>query len=282
MMEIVHTISEIRQRVAQARKAGKSIGVVPTMGALHDGHGTLIETAGQGSDFVVVTIFVNPLQFGPSEDLERYPRDLEADARFCAERGAHVIFAPSTKEMYPREMATAVTVDALTNTLCGVSRPGHFRGVATVVTKLFNIVQPDYAYFGQKDAQQLAVISRMVADLNIPVEIVKVPIVRESDGLALSSRNAYLSPAERQAAVVLYQALQAAIAKLEAGERNADALRDFLCDTISREPLARIDYAEVVDVESLQRVSSVQRSVLLAVAVYFGKTRLIDNMQFTM
>ncbi len=281
-MEIVHTIAEVRQHVAQARQAGKTIGFVPTMGALHVGHGALVEAASKGSDYVVVSIFVNPLQFGPSEDLERYPRNLEADAQFCAERGAHLIFAPSNKEMYPREMATSVTVDALTNTLCGVSRPGHFRGVATVVTKLFNIVQPDFAYFGQKDAQQLAVIRRMVADLNIPVQVESVPTVREADGLALSSRNAYLSPAERRAAVVLYQALQAAMARLAAGERNADALRDFLRDTISREPLARIDYAEVVDAESLQPVSSVERDVLLAVAVFFGKTRLIDNMLFTM
>lgn len=279
-MKVVHTIAEVRQAVGAAHKAGRQVGLVPTMGALHAGHGKLVETARAGSDFVVVSIFVNPLQFGPSEDYARYPRTLAADAEFCRERGADLVFAPTVNEMYPQQQVTFVTVDDITNTLCGSSRPGHFRGVATVVAKLFNIVQPDVAYFGQKDGQQVAVIKRMVADLSIPVQIAVVPTVRESDGLAMSSRNAYLTPENRQAAPVLHKALQGALAMLRNGERDAQKVRRYLYDVIGAEPRARIDYAEVVDANTMQPVTQITGSVMLAVAVYFGDTRLIDNELF--
>jgi pantoate--beta-alanine ligase len=266
--------------VAAARQQGRRVSLVPTMGALHAGHGHLIDAARVGTDYVVVSIFVNPIQFGPQEDFDKYPRTLEVDAEMCRQRGVDLVFAPAVQEMYPERQLTFVTVEEITSTLCGASRPGHFRGVATVVTKLFNIVQPDVAYFGQKDAQQAAVIRKMVRDLNFPLEIVVVPTARDEDGLALSSRNRYLTSEERRAAAVIPRALQGAEQLLRAGERRADRIRRYLRDTIAAEPLARIDYAEVVDADTMQPVERVTGKVLLAVAVYIGRTRLIDNLQY--
>lgn len=275
---LVHTIREVRAAVAAARREGKRIGFVPTMGALHEGHASLIARAAQECGFVVVSVFVNPLQFGPNEDYDKYPRTLPDDVALAAKMGAHLVFAPAVEEMYPEPQLTFVEVEKLTEGLCGASRPGHFRGVATVVTKLFNIVTPDAAYFGQKDAQQAAVIKRMVRDLCMPVEIVVCPTVREADGLAKSSRNLYLSPEERKAATVLYRALLAAEAAIRGGERDAERVRTVMQRTIAAEPLARIDYCAVVDAESLAPVSYIKDDVLLAVAVYIGSTRLIDNL----
>jgi len=277
MIEVVHTIADVRQRVAAARAAGWRIGFVPTMGALHEGHASLIRRAVAAGEYTVVSIFVNPLQFGPGEDFEQYPRTLDADREVAASCGAHLIFAPSQSEMYPREQLTFVEVERLTEGLCGASRPGHFRGVATVVAKLFNIVAPDTAYFGQKDAQQAVVIRRMTEDLCMPVRIEVCPIVREPDGLALSSRNAYLDPRERQAATVLYRALRAAEAAVLEGERRAETVRQRMLEVLASEPLARVDYAEVVDAATLQPLETLRGQVLLAVAAFVGKARLIDN-----
>lgn len=277
-IELVHTIAEVRERVARARRAGNVIGFVPTMGALHRGHADLIRASAAQTDYTVVSIFVNPLQFGPAEDLDRYPRTLEADTVVAAEAGAHLVFAPAVEEMYPEPQRTFVEVEGLTEGLCGASRPGHFRGVTTVVTKLFNIVQPDVAFFGQKDAQQAAVILRMTKDLAFPVRIVVCPTAREEDGLAISSRNTYLSPEERAAAPVLYRALQAGAAALRAGERDAAAVRRAMEGVVAAEPLARVDYLSVVDGETLREVRYIEDgSLLLAGAVWIGQTRLIDN-----
>lgn len=277
-VEVVHTIAAVRERVAAARRRGQRVGFVPTMGALHRGHASLIAAARSECDFVVASIFVNPLQFGPHEDFERYPRTLEKDVAIVQAEGGDLVFAPNAAEMYPKEPVTFVEVTGLTEGLCGAARPGHFRGVTTVVTKLFQIVQPDVAYFGQKDAQQAAVIVRMTEDLCMPIRIAVCPTVRESDGLALSSRNAYLSAEERAAAPVIYQALLAARQAIEAGEKDGDRIRSLLERRIAAEPLARLDYAAVVDGESLRAVSYIQGKVLLALAAYFGKTRLIDNL----
>lgn len=278
---VVHTIADVREAVAAARREGRRIGFVPTMGALHAGHGALIEQAVAECGFVVVSIFVNPLQFGPNEDFDRYPRTLDADVAYVRSLGAHLVFAPSVEEMYPEPQLTFVDVEQLTDNLCGASRPGHFRGVATVVTKLFNIVAPDAAYFGQKDAQQAAVIQRMVTDLSMPIEVVVVPTRREPDGLAMSSRNKYLSPEERKAALVLYKALQKAVRAIEEGERDPDVVEKLLRETIEQEPLARIDYAAVVDARTLRPVSYIRGNILLAVAAFIGSTRLIDNWPIT-
>jgi len=275
---VIHTIDEMRREVAAARSRGLTVGFVPTMGALHAGHAALVRQAVEECGFVVVSIFVNPLQFGPNEDYERYPRTLDQDVALLREVGAHAVFAPSVNEMYPLPQLTFVEVEKVTEGLCGASRPGHFRGVATVVTKLFNIVTPDVAYFGQKDAQQAAVIRTMVRDLSMPVEIRVCPTVREEDGLAVSSRNTYLSPEERKAATVLYRALGHGKALIESGERDAARVRGAMRELIESEPLARVDYCEVVDAESLAPVSYIEGNVLLAVAAYFGSTRLIDNM----
>lgn len=275
---VVHTIAEVREMVGEARRAGKTIGFVPTMGALHQGHADLIRASVAEQDFTVVSIFVNPLQFGPNEDLDRYPRTLAEDTDIVAACGADVIFAPSVREMYPKKQLTFVDVEVLTEGLCGASRPGHFRGVATVVTKLFNIVLPDVAYFGQKDAQQAAVIERMVDDLSIPVRIVRCPTAREADGLAISSRNRYLSVDERQAAPILYQALQAGAEAIQAGEREADKVRQIMLDQLRREPLARIDYIDIVDEDTFGTISYVDGKVVLVGAIYLGNTRLIDNL----
>ena len=276
-MNVVQTVTQVRYAVAEARKQGARVGLVPTMGALHQGHAALIAAAAAECDFVVVSIFVNPLQFGPHEDYDKYPRQLSNDMALCKQQGASLIFNPSVSDMYPQKPLTHIDVDELTNGLCGASRPGHFRGVATVVAKLFNIVLPDKAYFGQKDAQQAAVLQQMVRDLNFPLELVIVPTVREADGLAISSRNAYLSAEERVGALVLYRALQQVVAAVETGERSVAKLHGQLCQMIASEPLARLDYAEIVDASTLKPVKYVTGRVLVAIAVYIGQTRLIDN-----
>ena len=274
----VHTIAGVREAVARLRGAGKTIGLVPTMGALHAGHGRLIETARAECGLVAVSIFVNPIQFDRTDDYERYPRTLAADAAFAETRGADLVFAPEIAEMYPRRQRAYVDIEALTAHLCGQFRPGHFRGVATVVAKLLNIVQPDRAYFGQKDAQQLAVIRRMVADLNLPVEIVGVPTVREADGLALSSRNQHLSADERAVAPLLYQSLLAAEASVAGGERDPERAKRAALAVLAREARIRVEYFEIVDPNELQPVSEIAGPVLVAAAVWLGATRLIDNL----
>jgi pantoate--beta-alanine ligase len=276
-----NTICEVRQAVAQARKAGRSVGLVPTMGALHAGHVSLIRAARRDTAFVVVSIFVNPTQFGPNEDLSRYPRPLEKDLEICGAEKADLVFTPEVAEMYPPGATTIVEVQELQDVMCGASRPGHFRGVATVVLKLFNIVQPDAAYFGQKDAQQACIIQRMVRDLDVPIEIKVCPIVRESDGLALSSRNVYLSPDQRRHAPALFQALQEAQDRIQEGERLPEAIQEILVDRIAATPGARLDYAAVVAADNLKPLERLQGAVLLALAVKFGETRLIDNMKVT-
>jgi len=260
------------------KKRGKRIGFVPTMGALHQGHLSLIRLARKHSDFVVVSIFVNPTQFGPKEDFKKYPRNLKKDAALCQSSGANLIFAPSPEEIYPKGFSTYVTVEGLTQGLCGASRPGHFKGVATVVSKLFNIVQPDAAVFGQKDAQQLAVIRRMTADLDLPVKIIGAPIVREPDGLAMSSRNRYLSLEERQQAVALSRALNMAQRLVKSGKRESGIVKRELIKVLKHyAPLGKIDYLEIVDNATLKPVKVIQKNTLLALAVKFPRARLIDN-----
>ncbi len=276
-MQIATTIAQIRSCVAEARAAGKVVGFVPTMGALHAGHAALIEAAAGRCGYVVVSIFVNPTQFGPGEDFEKYPRPFEKDIQTCAKYGAHAIFAPSRTEMYPRENLTWVTVEKLTEPLCGRSRPGHFRGVTTVCTKLFNIVGADLAFFGQKDAQQATVIRRMVADLNVPLEIVVCPTVREPDGLAMSSRNQYLRPQERGQAPVIHRALQRCAELIGAGERNAARIVEEMHKVLRQAPALQVEYVSIVDAESLEQVDRVRGRVLAAVAGRLGTTRLIDN-----
>jgi pantoate--beta-alanine ligase len=275
-MEIIHTIKHVRKAVRQARTEGKTIGLVPTMGSLHAGHGSLIEAAVHETDFVVVSIFVNPTQFGPGEGFDKYPRTLETDAVFCEKRGADVVFAPSADEMYPDEQLTWVEVEKLTAGLCGANRPGHFRGVTTVCAKLFNMVQPDIAYFGQKDAQQVAVIRRMVRDLDLPLQIHIFPIIRETDGLAMSSRNRYLSSEERKRALCLYKALTVCREKVAAGQRDGNELIDIMNAIIARDQ-GQIDYVSIVDTETLKPLKTVTGRALVALAVHIGPTRLIDN-----
>lgn len=269
--------ADVQAQTLAWKRAGLAVGLVPTMGYLHEGHASLIKRAAAECDRVVVSVFVNPTQFGPNEDLESYPRDFEHDKALVAECGAHLIFAPTPDDMYAPGAATWVTVEGLTKELCGRSRPIHFRGVATVVNKLMNIAQPDRAYFGEKDAQQLAVIRRMVKDLNMPVEVVGCPIVREADGLAKSSRNTYLNAAERQAALVLSRSLAEGKKLLEAGETDAQTVCARITEVINAEPAARIDYVQAVDADSIEPVAAVNGTVLFAIAVYIGKTRLIDN-----
>jgi len=280
-MRQVTTVSELRKLIGQARQAGQRIGFVPTMGALHEGHASLIRAARRETDFVVVSIFVNPTQFGPNEDYQRYPRTPQADALLCQREGVDLIFAPTVEEMYPPGYCTWVEVTGLQDVLCGRSRPGHFRGVATVVLKLFHLVQPDIAYFGQKDAQQARIIRQLVRDLNVPVKIRVCPIVREPDGLAMSSRNAYLSPEQRRQATVLYRALCAAKELVEQGERHAERVRQHMVRLIEATPGAVLDYAEIMDPETLQPVREIQQPVLAALAVRIGPARLIDNMTLT-
>lgn len=279
-MQIIKTIDELRPIVKGWKKEGLSVGLVPTMGYLHDGHKSLIVRAASENDRVVVSDFVNPTQFGVGEDLDSYPRDIERDAAVCEEAGADVIFHPEPEEMYFSDSCTFVDMDKLTKGLCGKTRPTHFRGVCTVVSKLFLIVAPDKAYFGQKDAQQLAVIRRMVRDLNFDIEIVGCPIVREKDGLAMSSRNTYLSKEEREAALILHKSLMLGKKMMEQGEQDASKIKAAIVQNIETEPLARIDYVEIVDAETLENVSVIKGSVLTAMAVYIGRTRLIDNYIF--
>ncbi len=274
-MNQVTTFSELRTARANLPKP---IGFVPTMGYLHEGHLSLVRRAKAECASVVVSIFVNPTQFAPSEDLDAYPRDLARDFALLEAEGVDLVWTPTPEVMYPPAYQTWVTVDEVTQPLEGAQRPGHFRGVTTVVAKLFNAVQPQRAYFGQKDAQQAAVIRQMTRDLNYPIEIVVCPIVREPDGLAMSSRNTYLNPQERQAATVLYRALQAARAAFEAGQRDADHLRTVMTETITAEPLARLQYVSCADPETLQELRGQVARALLSMAVFVGKTRLIDNL----
>ncbi len=279
-MKIAETVKEVREQVKAWRNEGMTVGLVPTMGYLHEGHKSLIDRAVADNDKVVVSVFVNPIQFGPKEDLASYPRDFERDAAMCEEAGAELVFHPADGEMYWEDFCTFVDMDDLTKGLCGKTRPTHFRGVCTVVAKLFHIVAPDRAYFGQKDAQQLAVVRRMVRDLNFDLEIVGCPIVREADGLAKSSRNTYLNEEERKAAVILHKGLAAGEVLLRRGETDAAAVTEKIRAVIESEPLAKIDYVEVVEWDTLKPADTVQGEVLAAVAVYIGKTRLIDNFIF--
>ena len=276
-MQIIHPISGMQRTADALRAGGRRIGFVPTMGYLHEGHASLIRHARKRADEVVVSIFVNPAQFGPGEDYQTYPKDLDRDLRLIREAGADTVFIPSAEEMYPPDFATFVHVEGLTEGLCGVARPGHFRGVTTVVAKLFTSVKPHLAVFGQKDAQQALVIRRMVRDLNLDVEVQIAPTVREPDGLAMSSRNIYLNPDERLQAPALYQALRLAQQMARAGERNAPKIIQKMRDLISERPGARIDYVSIVDTQGLRPVEQLAGEVLVAVAVRFGRARLIDN-----
>ncbi|MBR1743345.1 MAG: pantoate--beta-alanine ligase [Lachnospiraceae bacterium] len=279
-MKIVNTVNEVREQVKAWRKEGLTVGLVPTMGYLHEGHQSLIDRSVSENDRTVVSVFVNPMQFGPGEDLESYPRDMDRDAGICEKAGADLIFHPEPSEMYHDGFSTFVDMDTLTGGLCGKTRPIHFRGVCTVVSKLFHIVTPDRAYFGQKDAQQLAVIRHMAEDLSFGIEIVGCPIVREEDGLAKSSRNTYLNKEERKAALILSQSLQEGKKLLDAGERDAKKVRDAIVEKLRLEALAKIDYVEIVDWKNLEPVGQIDRQVLVAMAVYIGKTRLIDNILY--
>ncbi len=280
-LELTKTIAQTREHVRAWKRAGFSVGLVPTMGYLHEGHKSLIEQAVRENDRVVVSVFVNPTQFGAGEDLESYPRDLERDLAVCAEAGANLVFHPEPDEMYAPDRATTVHVAGVTEQLCGKSRPGHFDGVCLVVSKLFNIVEPNRAYFGQKDAQQLLVVRRMARDLSFDVEVVGCPIVRESDGLAKSSRNTYLSPEERVAACVLSRSLAKGRALIEAGEREAAAVCGAIEAELATEPLANVEYIELVDANSVQPTKTITGPVLCAIAARIGKTRLIDNFFYT-
>ncbi|MEK3748813.1 pantoate--beta-alanine ligase [Paenibacillus sp. FSL E2-8871] len=287
-MRVVRSIKQLREALEYMRQGGHTpIGFVPTMGYLHEGHASLLRRAGEMSNTVVMSIFVNPLQFGPNEDYDSYPRDEERDLELAEREGVDIVFIPSVEEMYPQPTRTTVSVSELTTRLCGASRPGHFNGVTTVVNKLFNIVQPDYAFFGLKDAQQVAVLRRMVSDLNMNVEIVPCPIVREGDGLALSSRNVFLSPEERSQALVLSRSLREARQSIEEGKVTTVAeVRELLTSVISSSPLAVIDYAEILTFPNLEGLENevlltdVNGEIIIALAVKFGRTRLIDNNVF--
>ena len=277
-MQVTKTVEETRKQIKQWKKEGKTIGLVPTMGFLHEGHASLIRKCREQNDIVVVSDFVNPTQFGPNEDLEAYPRDFERDSKLCESLGADLIFAPSPEDMYHHPHAF-VSIDTLSETLCGKTRPIHFKGVCTVVTKLFHIVAPDRAYFGEKDAQQLAIIRKMVKDLNFDIEIVGCPIVREEDGLAKSSRNTYLNDKERQAALCLSRAVKTGKEVIYTGADAKEVLNPMKA-IIEAEPLARIDYVMMVDALTMQPIEKADRDVLVAMAVYIGKTRLIDNFSY--
>jgi pantoate--beta-alanine ligase len=276
-MKLIKTIDEMHAFRRATSQSGKRLGLVPTMGALHEGHLSLVRDAREKSDVVAVSIFVNPTQFGPNEDFAKYPRNLESDSKMLEREHVDVIFAPSVDDMYPAGAITWVMVEGMSDRLCGKSRPGHFRGVTTVVSKLFHIIEPDTAFFGQKDAAQVAIIRRMVRDLNMRVEIMVGAIVREPDGLALSSRNAYLNPEERKSALVLHRSLQRAHTLFEGGERNSTELIAAGKQEFGTEPKARLDYLEVVDPDSLEPVTTISKCTLIAVAAYVGNTRLIDN-----
>jgi len=277
MAAFIETIVALRDACADARASHRTVGLVPTMGFLHEGHRSLMRAARAETDFVVVTIFVNPLQFGPSEDLGRYPRDLARDLDACAQEGVDVVFAPSVAEMYPQPPATTVHVAGLTDGLCGTHRPVHFDGVTTVVAKLFSIAGPCRAYFGRKDAQQAAVVTRMAADLDLPVEVVACPLVREPDGLALSSRNAYLSADDRRAAPILFRGLRDAADAVVAGERDPLRLTALIREVVATEPSVELEYVEARDAASIAPIERVEGQVLLALAARLGDTRLIDN-----
>jgi len=277
---IVTTTDEVRAVVGAVRRQGRTVGFVPTMGALHAGHAALVRAARRTSGFAVVSVFVNPTQFGPKEDFAKYPRTLEADQKVCTEAGADLIFAPSVEEMYPERSVAVVEVKGLDEVLDGASRPGHFRGVCTVVLKLFNIVRPDVAHFGAKDYQQARIITQMVRDLNVPVEVRVEPTVREPDGLAMSSRNRYLSPTERASAPGIYQALRNVRDRARAGEIDAARLESALAAELAAIPGARVDYARVVDADTLRPIARLDRPAVAAVAVFLGATRLIDNVSF--
>jgi pantoate--beta-alanine ligase len=281
MAAFIETIAALRDACANARAPQRTVGLVPTMGYLHEGHRSLMRAARADADFVVVTIFVNPLQFGPSEDLGRYPRDLVRDLEACEHEGVDAVFAPSVAEMYPQPPATTVHVAGLTDDLCGASRPVHFDGVTTVVAKLFSIVGPCRAYFGRKDAQQVAVVTRMAADLDLPVEVVGCPLVREADGLALSSRNAYLSADDRRAAPVLFRALRATADAVVAGERDPLRLTARIREIVATEPTVELEYVEARDAASIAPIERVEGEVLLALAARLGVTRLIDNVRIS-
>ncbi len=277
MIPVADTIEAVRSAVAIARRSGRTIGFVPTMGALHEGHAALVRAAASTSDFVVVSVFVNPTQFGPSEDFAKYPRTLDADNRLCADAGAQLVFAPNATEMYPESSLTFVEVQELDAELCGPRRPGHFRGVCTVVLKLLNIVGPDVVHFGAKDFQQARIIQQMVHDLNVPVAVKVEPTVREADGLAMSSRNRYLSPTERAAAPAIYRALQHVKECVAAGELDCARLESALESELATIPGARVDYARILDAETLTPLPRRDRPMVAAVAVFLGTTRLIDN-----
>jgi pantoate--beta-alanine ligase len=276
-MKVAKTIGAVRHLVKAARKAGKKIGFVPTMGALHKGHISLIEAAKKKCDFVVVSIFVNPTQFGPGEDFAKYPRPIKADLKVCRKAGVDVVFAPTPRGMYPKENLSWVNVEKLSEPLCGKFRPGHFRGVATVCAKLFNIVTPDIAYFGQKDAQQAIIIKRMVADLNMPLKIVVCPTVREKNGLAMSSRNQYLTPQQKKDAALIYKSLQKCRHIIKQGGRDTKKITAEMRKILKQIPSAKIQYISIVDAETLQNINKVTGKILAAVAVKIGSTRLIDN-----
>ncbi len=279
-MKLVTTVAEAKKQVSAWKKEGFSIGFVPTMGFLHEGHSSLMAEAGKHHDKIVVSIFVNPTQFSVGEDLDSYPRDLESDKKICEKEKVDLIFAPTVAEMYPKGFSTSVTMSGLTQELCGKSRPTHFSGVCLVVSKLFHIISPDSAYFGEKDAQQLAIIRQMVCDLDMDVKVVGCPIIREADGLAKSSRNSYLQPDERQTALILSKSLGKVRKMMVKGEKDCQVLRKTLANMVATETLATLDYGEVVDSHSLQAVDWVEGSVLVALAVQIGKTRLIDNFTF--
>jgi len=276
-MKVCHQIVEIKEIISRDKRQGFSIGFVPTMGYLHEGHLSLVRESLQTTAKTVVSIFVNPTQFGPQEDYQDYPRDLSRDTARLEEMGVDYVFAPSPDEMYPPGFKTYVEVTQLQDKLCGRSRPGHFRGVCTIVLKLFNIIQPDWAFFGQKDAQQAIIIQKMIKDLNLETKIKVLPIVRDQDGLALSSRNTYLSPEQRQAALVLYQSLQLAQLLFEEGERRTSTIKQAMINRIQQEPLAKIDYVEIVEMENLDEISLITDKALVALAVFIGRVRLIDN-----
>ncbi len=275
-MQVLHTISQTREIILNQKQKGRSLGLAPTMGALHQGHLSLIRRSAAENDFTVVSIFVNPLQFGPNEDLDAYPRTPDSDIEAAQSAGADLIFHPSAEEILGKEMLAFVDIEKLQDNLCGRSRPGHFRGVCTIVAKLFNIITPDRAYFGQKDMQQFIILKKMAQDLNFDIDMLLCPIVRESDGLAMSSRNKYLSPAQRRDAVVLHRAIDRGMQLYGNGETNAKKIISALVDFIRQTPSARIDYVSIVD-EDMQDVAQVQKGHILALAVFIGKTRLIDN-----
>lgn len=278
-MDIARTVEEVRQKVSEWKQKGLKVGFVPTMGYLHEGHLSLVRESKRRMDRTVVSIFVNPTQFGPNEDYQVYPRDLERDQNLLLKEDVDLLFYPSVEVMYPAGYKTYVEVKDLQDRLCGRSRPGHFRGVCTVVLKLFNIVQPDEAYFGWKDAQQVVILQKMVDDLNVPVRIVPLPLIRDHDGLALSSRNTYLKPEERRAALVLSRSLDLAAGLINSGEKRSEIIKKRMLELIRQEPLARLDYLEIVDLKTLEPLEQLGENTLIALAVFIGRTRLIDNLR---